>query len=332
MAAGHHDTFHHVRDAAYFETSETLGIGVRFVNEHGQDVFGIPLPEILGFQITKFMVLQVIAGLIVLLVFRGLAKRVNAQGPVRGRWWNFWEALALFIRDEVVRPTIGTHHDHHGDDGDHHGEGEGAEVGGVAERIGHSDAGHVVEAGEVHGGKMTASHPADRYLPFIWSVFFYILLCNLLGAVPWMGSATGSINVTGALALVTVGFVIVTGSRVSGPVGFWLSLVPGMDLPGVMQVVLVPIIWVIELVGFLIKHAVLAVRLFANIMAGHTVIAVILAFIATTAGSGIWYGVLPASILGQVAIGLLELFVAFLQAYIFTFLATLFISAAIHPH
>ena len=101
---------------------------------------------------------------------------------------------------------------------------------------------------------------------------------------------------------------------------------------GVMKVVLVPVIWVIEFVGFVIKHGVLAVRLFANIMAGHTVIAVILGFIAATAGSALWYGVMPASIFGQVAIGMLELFVAFLQAYIFAFLAALFIRAAIHPH
>ena len=91
-------------------------------------------------------------------------------------------------------------------------------------------------------------------------------------------------------------------------------------------------IWLIEVVGFLIKHGVLAVRLFANIMAGHTVIAVILGFIAVTANSWLYYLVLPSSILGQVAIGMLELFVAFLQAYIFAFLASLFISAVVNPH
>ena len=91
-------------------------------------------------------------------------------------------------------------------------------------------------------------------------------------------------------------------------------------------------LWVIELAGFLIKHAVLAIRLFANIMAGHTVIAVFLGFIALTAESGMWAIVMPSSILAQVLIGLLELFVAFLQAYVFAFLATLFIGAAVNPH
>lgn len=332
MAAEHHDTFHHVRDAAYFETSETLGLGVRFVNAHGEEVFGIPLPEIFGFQITKFMVLQLVAGIFVLLVFRGLAKRLAGGQPTKGRWWNFWESLALFIRDEVVRPTIGTHHNHHGHGPHDQGDGDGAAVGGVAEDVGDTELSRLVEAGEVHGEPPTVAHPADRYLPFIWTLFFYILVCNLLGAIPWMGSATGSINVTGALALMTVAYVIWCGSRISGPVGFWLSLAPGMELHPAMKVVLVPVIWVIELLGFVIKHGVLAVRLFANIMAGHTVLAVILTFIAATAGSGLWYAVLPASIFGQVAIGLLELFVAFLQAYVFAFLATLFVSAAIHPH
>ena len=98
-----------------------------------------------------------------------------------------------------------------------------------------------------------------------------------------------------------------------------------------MKYFLVPMIWVIELVGLLIRHSVLAVRLFANMMAGHTVIAVILGFIAAADG-WLFYVVTPASILGQVAIGMLELFVAFLQAYIFAFLATLFIGMAVHQH
>ena len=105
-----------------------------------------------------------------------------------------------------------------------------------------------------------------------------------------------------------------------------------MEMGPVLGAILVPVIWCIELVGFLVKHGVLAVRLFANIMAGHTVIAVILGFIAVQMHSGLFYVVMPASILGQVAIGMLELGFAFLQAYIFAFLATLFLSAAVNPH
>ena len=89
--------------------------------------------------------------------------------------------------------------------------------------------------------------------------------------------------------------------------------------------------FVIELLGLFIKHFVLAVRLFANMLAGHIVLTVILGF-ATTAVGAISYLVIPASVLGAVAISLLELFVAFLQAYVFTFLASLFIGSASHPH
>ncbi len=301
MAAGHEsDLFHHVRDFPYFE----FPLGYR-----------LELPRILGLQLTKFMVLQVVAGLFLVLVFRGLARRIQAGAPAKGPWWNFWELLAIYVRDNVVRPVIGTPHDDHGHGahGDH----------------GHGDHGH---AG---AGELTTGHPADKYAPYVWTAFFYVLICNLLGAFPWMGSATGEINVTGALAVVTVLTVIYYGTQRSGFFGFWKSLAPSMDLPLPLMIVLFPMIWLIELAGFVIKHTVLAIRLFANIMGGHTVLAVILGFIAVAANSGnnLMYGiVLPSSIFGQVAIGLLELLVAFLQAYIFAFLATVFISMAVNPH
>jgi F-type H+-transporting ATPase subunit a len=88
----------------------------------------------------------------------------------------------------------------------------------------------------------------------------------------------------------------------------------------------------LEIAGLFIKHFVLAVRLLANMLAGHVVLAVILAFIAVTAESILWYGVAPTSVLGAMALSLLELFVAFLQAYIFTFLSALFIGASLHAH
>ena len=310
MAADHADIFHHVRDFAYFELP--FGVHVRL-----PEIPFLPSPDkiiaswrgtlpagesVWGVQLTKFMVLQLVAAVFVLLVFRSLARSIGSGQPAKGRWANFWEMLAVYIRDTVVRPTIGTgHHDH-----------DGAENHGSA----------------AHGG-----HPADRYVPFVWSLFFYVLACNLLGAFPWLGSPTGEINVTGVLAAVTMGGVILAGSRVSGVGGFWKSLVPGMDLPPLTKAVLWPALWVIEVAGFLIRHGVLAVRLFANMMAGHTVLGVVLGFIAVSAQNGwLFYMVAPTSVLGQVALGLLELFVAFLQAYIFAFLATVFLSAAVHPH
>jgi F-type H+-transporting ATPase subunit a len=289
MAAGHSDTFHHVRDYPHFELPQFLG-----GNWH--------LPAFGGMQLTKMMVLQLVAALLTIWVFRGLAKKVVNGDPARGPWWNFWESIALFIRDEVVRPTIGDGHDHDHDD---------------------AHAGHDSAVG---------LHPADKYLPFIWTCFFYILFCNLLGMIPWLGSPTGNINVTGALAVVALGYVVIQGSKETGAVGFWKSLVPDMDLPGPLAIFLVPLVWGIEFVGMFIKHGVLAIRLFANIMAGHTVLGVMLGFIATVAASPLFYLVAPASVLGQVGIGLLELFFAFVQAYIFAFLTTLFIGMAVHPH
>src|SRR5262249_27330068 len=303
MSAEHSaDVFHHVRDNTVFEVPRFLG---------GE--WPIPQPfESLGVRITESMVLEVVAGLLVLVIFRTLAKKAADGQPVRGRFWNFWESIALFLRDEVVRPTIGEGHAHH----DEHGH----------------DEQHATHDDHAHGAQAKAGHPADKYLPFIWTTFFFILLCNLLGAIPWLGSPTGHICVTGALAITTLYVVISAGMTAVGPVGFLKSLVPPMDVPACLGIFKIPMVWVLEFVGLMIKHGVLAVRLFANVMAGHTVIAVILGFIAAVGHGPLFYAVAPASVLGQVGVGLLELFVAFFQAYVFVFLVTRFIGGAMNPH
>lgn len=302
MLAAVQDDFHHVRDGSTWELP-------RFVH----DLLGRSEHFVLPFGLSKYMVLQVVAAVLVYFVFRGLAMRVSGGKPVKGVWWNFWEMLALYVRDEVVRPMIGIpHHEH-----DSHGHNPHDQSGAVQLAEPHS----VVEVG----------HPADKFLPYVWSVFFYILFCNLLGAIPLMGSPTANINVTGVLAVVTFAHVVYFGTQQSGFVGFLKSLVPHMDLPAPIAIILLPMIWLIEAGGLLIKHGVLAIRLFANIMAGHTVLGVFLGFIAVADGL-MWGLVMPASILGQVAIGMLELFVAFLQAYVFALLTSLFISAAVNPH
>lgn len=300
------DPFHHVKDAAGFDVPG----GVIDSHGHGELDFVLPGPETFGFdfQLTKFMVLQVVAAVIVLLIFRGLAKRVRTGEPVKGRFWNFWEAIALYLRDEVVRPTIGD--DHHDDHGDH----------------GHGD--------HAHASPDMGSHPADKYLPFIWTCFFYILICNLLGAVPWLGSATGNINVTGVLALCAFVATVYYGFQAMGPSGFFGNMMPDTGIAGGAGKALSLGIFGIEIFGFFIKHGVLAVRLFANIMGGHTVVAVILGFIAAASHQHIamWGLVTFGSVVGQIFIGCLELFVSFLQAYVFAFLATIFIAGAVHEH
>lgn len=327
------DPFHHVVDATRFEFP-----------------FGeVQLPEILGLQLTKFMVLQLVAALLALAIFVPLARKIRNGDPVRGRFWGFWEFLCVYIRDEVVRPTIGDPHAHGADHGgpDHHDLGQHGK--------GQHDPGHADPLKQhydpvnrdVHThlpAHELAGHPADRYLPIIWSLFFYVLFCNLLGAIPGLGSPTGSVSVTAVLALFVFGCVLYVGMKASGVAGFWKALVPQMDVPGFMKPALVLLMWPIELFGLLVKHFVLAVRLFANMMAGHTVLFVILAFISVAAnawlrpdvnpalGYGMYGAITVASVAGQLFISMLELFVAFLQAYVFAFLATLFISAAVHPH
>ena len=121
----------------------------------------------------------------------------------------------------------------------------------------------------------------------------------------------------------------------------WKAQVPHMDLElelmGVnfeplLKAVIIPMIFLIEVLGLFIKHFVLSVRLLANMMAGHIVLSVIVAFIVVTHGTGFWHVVWPVSVLGATALSLLELFVAFLQAYIFVFLSALFIGMAVHSH
>ena len=317
--------FHHAQDATVFE--------LPFAN--------IPLPEIAGLQITKFMVLQVVAGLLTMLVFSILAKKISDGRPLSSKLWNFFEMLAVIIRDDVVRPTIGDPNDHGHDD---HGEvmhgpsgyGPGLAPDGDPTDGPLSDPG--IERAAVEQDGVTdhdlpmGAHPADKFVPLIWTFFFYILFNNLLGMIPGMGAATGDINVTAALALVVFGATLFYGIKQMGGVGFLKNLAPQIDGLGVIGYVLMPLLYLIEGVGLLVKHAVLSIRLFANMFGGHTVLGVLLAFIAMTANSGLFYIVTPVTIAGSAAVLLLELLVAFLQAYVFAFLATLFIATAVHHH
>jgi F-type H+-transporting ATPase subunit a len=246
-------------------------------------VIDIPQPFGKAFPITKFMLVELVAALLVIAVFVPLARKLRGGGAPRGRLANFFEAMLIFIRDEVARPSIGDHH-------------------------------------------------ADRFLPFLWSLFFLVLFGNLLGMLPWVGAPNGSLSCTAGLAAVTFLVVIGAGMKTFGLVGFWTGQVPQMDVPFVLGIFLKPMLFVIEVVGLVIKHFILAMRLFANIFAGHLVLAVIVGFIAQVAGTWIWYGVMPASVLGSVALSLLELLVCFIQAYVFTFLAAIFIGMAVHQH
>jgi F-type H+-transporting ATPase subunit a len=274
----------HVQDADSFDLP--FGVHVHLPHWHfgPWEVFGQHVE--FEWQLTKFMVLEVVAAALMIVIFVPLAWRIRRGGRPRGLVWNFFELILLFIRDQIARPTIGR-------------------------------------------------READRFLPFIWNIFFFVLFCNLLGLVPWGGSPTGALAVTGTLALITFLMVLGSGMAKSGIVGYWLGMAPSMEIPLVLALVLKPMLIMLEVVGLCVKHCVLAVRLLANMFAGHLVVFVIISFIKAATDSSffiLWAGVTAGSVLGAVAVSMLELIVAFLQAYIFAFLSAVFIGMAVHQH
>jgi F-type H+-transporting ATPase subunit a len=177
----------------------------------------------------------------------------------------------------------------------------------------------------------------DRFIKYIWSVFFFVLTVNLLGLLPIPsvsalfgthlgGTATGNIWTTATLAIVTMFMMVVNGLRLGGK-AYIAHFCPG---PIAMAPLLVPV----EIIGLVAKVFALAVRLFANMIAGHILLAVLLSFImsAGSISAGLGFGIAIPVVLGSVAINMLELFVAFLQAFIFTFLTTLFIGMSVVLH
>ena len=268
-----------------------------------------------------------------------MAKRIATGERPRGRVWNFFETFLLFIRDEIARSAI--HDDHHHDHGD---ESHGEHAHGGHEHGKHEDAGHghhehatasaATVAHATAGHEVGHSHTADKFVPLLWTIFFFVLFSNLMGMLPWVGAPTGSFSVTLGLAAVSIGASILFGKLKFGFFGFWVNQIPQMDLPLPLAVILKPMIFLIEVLGFFIKHGVLAVRLLANMVAGHLVLLAImmLAFSAEGARSDFWSITAVISVLASTAFSVLELFVAFLQAYLFTFLTALFIGAATSRH
>jgi F-type H+-transporting ATPase subunit a len=271
----HHapNAFDHVMDTSKWEFFESL-LGGPVVWDT-EKTFGYP--------ITKFMILELVAAALVLIIFIPLCRSAGRGELPKGAWWNAFESLLTFIRNEVAHPAIG--------------------------------------------------HDSDRFVPFLWTMFVFILFCNLLGMIPFLGSPTASIYMTVGLALCSL--VMMHGAAIvkMGPIHYVKSLWPHIDVPYV-GVLFSAMIFAIEFAGTFIKSAVLAVRLFANMFAGHMVLASILVFIYMVGALGynhLWPVVTVSSVLGMVALSLLELFVAFLQAYVFTFLTALFMGMALHP-
>jgi F-type H+-transporting ATPase subunit a len=225
---------------------------------------------------TNLQLFQVVAVLLVLIAFSGVAAHVRNGG---GDWVSRrMSGFALWVRDEMVYPAMGP------------------------------------ELGR-------------KFLPWFLTLFFFILFMNLLGLLPGGATATASIFVTAALALVTLLSMLICGMVAQGPIAYWKHLVPHVPL------VLWPLMFVVEVVGVLVKPFALMVRLFANMTGGHMVVlsfmGLIFFFAAKSAAIG--WAVSPVAVGFAVFIMIIEAFVALLQAFIFTQLSILFVSASVHP-
>ncbi len=167
-----------------------------------------------------------------------------------------------------------------------------------------------------------------RFLPFFCALFFFIVFMNVMGLVPGSATPTANVFVTMALALITGVSMLGLGMAGQGPLAFWKNLVP--DVPGWMW----PMMFLIEVVGLIIKPFALMIRLFANLTGGHLVVLSFIGMIFFAAGpamSGLAWGVSVPAVAFGVFIMIIEGFVALLQAYIFTQLSCLFVGASLHP-
>jgi len=174
-------------------------------------------------------------------------------------------------------------------------------------------------------------HHAELYTPYLCSAFFFILFMNLAGLLPipaiagkfpGISTATGNLGVTVVLALFTFVITQIAGMRAQGAVGYWAHLVPA-GVPKWLFPIMVPV----EVLGLFTKPFALTVRLFANMVAGHIVIFFLIALTVLISPL-----IAPVSVAFALGIYLLELFVALVQAYVFTMLSAVFIGMTQHAH
>jgi F-type H+-transporting ATPase subunit a len=273
------DIAHHIGNAHTVETP----FGVIHLPDNwkirlGSDDQG--RPRYLDLSPTRHLMYMLLAAMIVTLVFvfsgQSVARAQSAGRPPKG-FAGAMEAMALWVRQEVVLPNVGAH-------------GEG-------------------------------------YAPYLLTVFFFILAMNLLGLLPWGATATSNISVTAALALMAFIVIEVTGMRTLGFKGYMKTIfylppgLPGGPGGAVLKVLLLAVMTPIEIIGKLAKPFALAVRLFANMTSGHVLVLALLGltFLFQSYFVGIGASVLATGVM------LLEVFVAFLQAFVFTLLTAVFI-------
>ncbi|MBK8976885.1 MAG: F0F1 ATP synthase subunit A [Planctomycetes bacterium] len=171
---------------------------------------------------------------------------------------------------------------------------------------------------------------ARKFAPYFIYLFFFIAFMNLLGMLPDSVTATATLHVTGALAMTTFGFMLIGGMVKQGVGAYWKNL-----LPHGVPVWLAPLLFVLEVIGLLVKPFALTIRLFANLLAGHLVIysfiAMIFLFAKVFEKEAVSYGPAVVAVGMSVFISIIEAFVALLQAYIFTLLSTVFVQQSLHP-
>jgi F-type H+-transporting ATPase subunit a len=172
-------------------------------------------------------------------------------------------------------------------------------------------------------------HGGEKYVPFVVTLFFFIVVANILGLVPYGGSVTASISVTATLALMSLIAIETAGMAALGFKGYMATIFYwNKDLPIALRVLMLVILSPVELLGKLAKPFALAVRLMANMTAGKIVIYSLIGLIFIFGSWWIFWG----PVLMTVALTFLKIFVAFLQAYIFALLTSVFIGLIRHAH
>jgi F-type H+-transporting ATPase subunit a len=176
--------------------------------------------------------------------------------------------------------------------------------------------------------KPSIGHHYEKFMPYLLTIFFFIWLGNILGLIPFIGgfNITGNIAVTLTLAVFT--FLVTTFSANKN---YWMHIIATPGVPTWLLPLMIPI----EILGVFTKPIVLMIRLFANITAGHIIILsfVSLIFIFSNLyGAGAGYGVAVVSVAFSIFMNVIELLVAFLQAYVFTLLSALYFGSAVEEH
>ena len=169
--------------------------------------------------------------------------------------------------------------------------------------------------------KTTIGKGYERFVPYLLTIFFFILFGNFLGLLPWSATFTSNIGVTASFAICSFFMIQIGGIRQNGFFGYFKGLIP-QGIPPVLLVLMIPV----EILGLFTKPFALAIRLFANMIAGHFVILALIGLIFFM-GTVL---VAPGAILFAIFIYLLEILVALIQAYIFTILTSMFIGMAVH--